>query len=56
MSHKRERELNSPNLFVRLNHLILTFLRGLNVSGLYFISTSAFVPFTLYYRVGLERY
>lgn len=54
MLQERERELNLPNLFVRLNRLILTFLCGLNVSGLYFISTSAFVSFAVLVR--LERY
>jgi hypothetical protein len=55
MLQERERELNLLNLFVRLNRLVLTFLCGLNVSGLYFISTSAFVPFTVIIRLGLYR-
>lgn len=54
MLQEHERDLNLPNLFVRLNRLILAFFCGLNVSGLYFIFTSAFVPFTVLVR--LERY
>jgi hypothetical protein len=55
MLQERERKLNLPNLFVRLNRLILTFLCGLNGSDLYFISTSAFVPFTVLVHLGRYR-